>query len=182
MVQDYCQSFGQKVPFFKRNAAPSDWKCVSWRSISARKTRKRENAKTGSRTRKREKRENAKTARYMAKVIGDGVYKGQGSMKVEAGFARRITTIAKNLQVGRISTRPSWIAPWTFWVCLCRKFQHENRRHRWQPLLSLVTYIPCKDIRSADVKCENVWKCKASWRKTWRCQINWCTMRRCKVS
>ena len=36
------------------------------------------------------------------------------NMKVEAGFARRITTIAKSLQVGRICMRPSWIAPWAF--------------------------------------------------------------------
>ena len=33
------------------------------------------------------------------------------NMKVEAGFARRITAIAKSLQVVRICMRPSWIAP-----------------------------------------------------------------------
>ena len=76
------------------------------------------------------------------------------NMKVEAGFARRITATAKNLQVGRLCMRPSCAK--AFWLCLCGKFQHGNRRHRWQPLLSLVTYIPYKDGRAADVRREDV--------------------------
>ena len=76
-------------------------------------------------------------------------------MKVEAGFARRITAIAKSLQVERICMRPSWIAPRHFDLIYVANFNVKtegidgSRCSHW-------TYIRRKDIRSAVVICEDV--------------------------
>ena len=116
------------------------------------KTRKRENgqenAKT-ARTAKTRKPENAKTDRKTRKPRKRHLYtmiysEGCGRWRVKSATWRLKRNllegslpynIAKSLQVGRICMRPSWIAPWEFCFCLFRKFQHANRRHRWQPLL-----------------------------------------------
>ena len=63
--------------------------------------------------------------------------------------------IAKSLQVGRICMRPSWIAPWECCFCLCCKFNTETEGIDGSRCSYMVTYIPCKEIRSADVRCEN---------------------------